>query len=129
MPPAISPSRPQRTVGTLWLLYGVARIAMASLLVVFSETPRLMAGALLTRVPNPFALMSIFELFYWIIIAWCIVCAILSFWAGANLPSASPSARRLAIIASFVSLPDLPFGLILGVYTLLVFYSHTTTGV
>jgi hypothetical protein len=63
---------------------------------------------------------------YWIIIAWCIVFAILSFRAGA------PPLRLLpgvwAIIASFVSLPDLLFGPVLGVYTLLVFHSRAATG-
>jgi hypothetical protein len=112
----------QGRLGTFWLLYGVLRIAMAAFLVVFSATMRLMAGALLTRVPDPFTWMAVFEMLYWIIIAWCVGCAILSFFAAGALLSGRSSARRLAILASFFSLPELPCGLILGVYTLLIFY-------
>ncbi len=107
----------------LWLTYGVLRIAMAAFLVIFSATARLMAGPLLSRVPNPFTLMSGFEALYWVIIAWCVGCAILSFFAAGAVLSRRPSAGRLAILASFVSLPEIPFGLVLGVYTLLVFFN------
>ena len=129
MPPATARSANERTLGALWLLYGVLRIVMAALLVVFSATARLMAGALLTRVPNPLTMMFLFEVLYWIIIAWCIACAILSFLAAGALTSGSHSAAGLAVIASFVSLPELPFGLILGVYTLLVFHQRAATAV
>jgi hypothetical protein len=129
MPPATARSANERTLGALWLLYGVLRIVMAALLVVFSATARLMAGALLTRVPNPLTMMFLFEVLYWIIIAWCIACAILSSLAAGALTSGSHSAPGLAVIASFVSLPELPFGLILGVYTLLVFHQRAATAV
>jgi hypothetical protein len=111
----------QGSLGTLWVIYGVLRIAVAAFLVVFSGTIRLMAGALLTRVPDPFAWMGAFEMLYWTIIAWCVVCAILSFMAAGALLSRRASARRLAILAAFVSLPEIPFGLVLGIYTLFVF--------
>lgn len=108
-----------RSLGMLWLLYGVLRAASAAFLVVFSGTFTLMAGAVLTRVPDPFAWMSAFHVVFWLVIAWCIACAILSFFAGAALLSEGGSARRIAIFASFVCLPEIPFGVILGVYTLL----------
>ena len=116
-----------RGFGTLWLLYGVLRIAMAAFLVVFSATARLMFGALLSRVPNPFTWMSLFMALYWIVIAWCIVCAILSFLAAGALLGRRHSAQRAGMIAALVSLPEIPFGLVLGVYTLLVIPSPLTS--
>jgi hypothetical protein len=109
-----------RNLGMLWLLYGVLRVVAAVFLVVYSSTATLMAGALMTRVPNPFAMMSEFHFFYLILIAYCIVCAILSFFAAGALVSGQASGRRFAVIAAFVCLPELPLGVILGVYTLLV---------
>jgi hypothetical protein len=116
-----------RGFGTLWLLYGVLRVAMAAFLVVFSATARLMFGALLSRVPNPFTWMSLFEVLYWTIIAWCIACAILSFLAAGALLGHRHSAQRTGMIAALVSLPEIPFGLVLGVYTLLVISSPLTS--
>lgn len=92
MSASASPFVNRRSRAALWSLYGVLRIAMAPLLVVFSATARLMAGALLTRVPNPLTMRALFEVVYWIIIAWGVVCAILSFWAAGALASGSHSA-------------------------------------
>lgn len=96
---------------------------MAVLLVVFSSTAHLMFGALLTRVPRPLPVMYSFELVYWIVIAWCVVCAILSVLAAGMLLVESRPAAKLARIAAFASLPDIPFGLVLGPYTLLRLHS------
>lgn len=109
-----------RNLGVLWFGYGILRIAMAVFLVVFSAIARLMFGALLVRVPHPLAWMAAFETVYWIIVAWCIVCAILSFVAARAL-SREGRPGRLANTAPFVSLPEIPFGLVLGLYTLFVF--------
>jgi hypothetical protein len=111
----------QQSLGTLWFLYGLLRIISVVFLVIFSGTMRLMFGALLTRVPHPLAWMAAFEAFYWIVIAWCIVCVILSFIAAGALFVETPSAGRAASIAALVCLPEIPFGLVLGVYTLMVF--------
>lgn len=119
----------QQTLGTLWFLYGILRIVMAVFLVVFSTTARLMFGALLVRVPYPLPWMTAFEVIYWIIIAWCIMCAILSFIAAGALFVESRSAGLLVNIAALVSLPEVPFGLVLGVYTLLVFQGNRTAEV
>jgi hypothetical protein len=105
--------------GGLWFVYGILRIVMAVLLVVFSGTARLMAGAVLTRVPHPLAWMSTFVAFYWLVIAWCVVCAILSFLAAGMLLVESRPAAKVATIVAYVSLPEIPFGLLLGTYTLL----------
>jgi hypothetical protein len=114
-----------RSLGMLWFLYGVLRAASAAFLFVFSGTFTLMAGALLTRVPDALAWMSAFHFLFWLLIAWCIACAILSFFAGAALLSGGGSARRIAVLASFVCLPELPLGVILGVYTLLRFWPRS----
>jgi len=92
---------------------------MAVLLVVFSSTAHLMFGALLTRVPRPLPVMYSFEAVYWIVIAWCVACAILSVLAAGMLFVESRPAAKVARIAAFVSLPEVPFGLVLGTYTLL----------
>jgi hypothetical protein len=113
-------------LGMLWLLYGVLRVVAAALLVVYSSTATLMAGALMTRVPNPFEMMSLFHFFYWILIAYCLVCAILSFLAAGALLSGRASARRLAVMAAFVCLPEVPLGVILGAYTLWILGPRTT---
>lgn len=110
-----------RSLGVLWFVYGVLRIAGAAFLVVFSATFTLMAGALLTRVAYPLAWMSAYHFFFWVVIAWCIACAILSFFAAGALMAGQGAARKLAVLASLVCLPELPFGVIIGVYTLLMF--------
>jgi uncharacterized membrane protein len=102
------------------------RIAMAVLLVVLSGTARLMFGALLVRVPHPLPWMTFFEVVYWIIIAWCVVCAILSVIAAGALFVESRAGDRLATLAALVCLPEVPFGLVLGVYTLLVFRGNSS---
>lgn len=108
-------------LGLLWLLYGVLRAAAAAFLVVFSATFTLMAGAVLTRVPNPFACMAIFHFLFWVVIAWCIACAILSFFAAGALFSRMSANRGVIVLASLVCLPEIPLGVVLGVYTLLIF--------
>lgn len=122
-----SPRIKQPTLGALWFLYGLMRITMAVLLVVLSGTARLMFGALLVRVPHPLPWMTFFEVVYWIIIAWCVLCAILSVIAAGALFVESRTAGRLATLAALVCLPEVPFGLVLGVYTLLVFRWNWST--
>lgn len=110
-------------LGGLWFIYGILRITMAVLLVVFSSDARLMFGALLTRVAHPLPIMDSFVALYWVVIAWCVVCAILSFIAAGMLMVESRPAGRVGVIAALVCLPEVPFGLVLGVYTLLRFRS------
>lgn len=106
-------------LGGWWFAYAIFRITMAVLLVVFSSTAHLMFGALLTRVPRPLPVMYTFEVIYWLVIAWSVACAILSVLAAGMLMVESRPAGKVARIAAFVSLPDIPFGLLLGTYTLL----------
>jgi hypothetical protein len=110
------------TLGILWALYGISRLIIALVLVVFSATATLMFGALLSRVPNPFALMSDFHLLYVCIIFWNIFSGIVALVAAADLLGRRASARKVAILAAFIALPVPFFGIILGVYTLFVLF-------
>ncbi len=109
-----------RFLGTCWVIYGVIRLGMALWLVVFSTTATLMFGALLTRVPDPFALMSEFHFIYFGIAAWSTVAGVLGILAGFALLAGQGFARPLALIAAFLSLSEIPLGLTLGAYTLIV---------
>ena len=108
-------------LGALWAIYGVSRLIIALVLALFSGTATLMFGALLSRVPNAFALMADFHLLYVCIIAWNILSGVVALVAAAGLLGRSGSARKLAILAAFLALPVPFFGIMLGVYTLIVF--------
>src|SRR5580704_5100222 len=89
-------------LGILWALYGISRLVIS-------------------LVPNPFALMADFHLLYVVMILWNIVSGITALVAAADLLARRRSARSVAILAGFIALPVLPFGIMLGVYTLFVF--------
>ncbi|GAC1666189.1 MAG: hypothetical protein NVS9B4_21850 [Candidatus Acidiferrum sp.] len=103
------------------MVYGIARIAMAIWLFVIMTTATLMFGALLGRVPNPSIWMSAFHFLYAIGIAWSAISGILGILAGAGLLNGQGSARKLAIMAAFLAVSEIPFGTMLGVYTLVIF--------
>ena len=110
------------TLGILWAIYGISRLIIALVLAFFSGTATLMFGALLSRVPNPFALMADFHLLYTCIIIWNILSGIVALVAAADLLARRRSARAMAILAAFVALPVPFFGIMLGIYTLLVLF-------
>ena len=89
-------------------------------LLAFTTTATLMFGALLTRVPNPFSLMADFHFLYLGVIIWSAVSGVVGILAGVALLSGQRAARPLAIAAALLSLSELPFGIALGVYTLVV---------
>jgi hypothetical protein len=101
-----------------WIVYGIARLIAAVWLATFTPIATVMFGALLTRVANPFSLMAAFHLFYlfWIILS--AAAGIFGLLAGIALLSGWSAARTLALIASVLSLSEIPIGLTLGVYTL-----------
>ena len=109
-----------RILGICWVMYGVIRLATAVWLALFSGTATLMFGALLNRVADPFSLMNIFHVVYALLVAISAVCGILGVIAGLALLSGSRSGRTLALIAAFLSLPSIPLGTTLGIYTLIV---------
>ncbi|MGA7921388.1 MAG: hypothetical protein WCA38_17145 [Candidatus Acidiferrales bacterium] len=107
-----------RTYGILWILYGILRLVAALLVFMYSPTLTLMWGALLSRVPNPFALMSLFHIFLIFAIILGIVAGIVCIIAGLSLLSDGPSARMLAYVAAFFGLTNGPLGIALGGFTL-----------
>ena len=109
-----------RILGLCWIVYGVLRLAVTFWLLTFTTTATLMFGALLTRVPDPFSLMSLFHFLYLGVIIWSAVSGVVGILAGVTLLSGQRSARPLAIAAALLSLSELPFGIALGVYTLVV---------
>lgn len=109
-----------RILGLCWIVYGVLRSAMTLWLLTFTTTATLMFGALLTRVPDPFSLMIVFHFLYLGVMIWSAVSGVVGILAGVTLLSGQRSARPLAIAAALLSLSELPFGIALGVYTLVV---------
>ena len=109
-----------KVLGACWIVYGVLRLAMTLWLIAFTTTATVMFGALLTRVPDPFSLMTVFHLVYLAIIIWSAACGVIGILAGVALLAGQRAARILAVVAALISLPELPFGVILGVYTLVV---------
>jgi hypothetical protein len=117
---AHSPGGNLRTLGAFWIVYGIVRLVMAVCLFIYSGTATLMFGALLNRVPDPFSLMTDFHVFYVGMIALSVICGVLGIVAGLALLAGSGSGRVLALAAAFFSLCEIPLGLTLGTYTLIV---------
>ena len=109
-----------RNVGILWVIYGLLRWVMALGIFMWSTTLTLMWGALLSRVPNPFALMDYFHLFIGFAIVLGIVAGIVSIVAGLALMSGGESSRKLGLVAAFFGLINGPLGIALGAYTLVL---------
>ena len=114
----LSDNRP--ILGVCWLVYGIFRLIMGICLVLFSGTATVMFGALLNRVPNPFALMGDFHIVYAGFVVLTCVCGILGLLAGLAVLANQRPARLLALLAAFLSVSELPFGTTLGIYTLIV---------
>ncbi len=108
-----------RTLGSFWTVYGVVRLIMVLCLLIYGRTATLMFGALLNRVPDPFALMGVFHFLYTFMIAWSAVCGLIGLVAGLALLGRQRSGRRLALIAAVLSVSDIPLGATLGIYTLI----------
>jgi len=109
------------SLGGLWLIYGLMRLGMAFILMIYSRVATLMFGALLINVPNPYPLMGLFHFVYVAAIVMTIAASIFSLLAGAALLAARSSARIVAITASLLSICEVPFGVTLGTYTLIRF--------
>jgi uncharacterized membrane protein len=116
-----NPTRNWKTLGTLWIVYGIVRLIIAILLVTYSGVATVMFGALLVRVPDALRLMSIFHFFYIVAIIIIILSGIFSVVAGLALLAARTSARTLSLTAGLLALADLPLGTTLRTYTLVLF--------
>ncbi|MGB2627567.1 MAG: hypothetical protein WAK20_12330 [Candidatus Acidiferrum sp.] len=111
----------RRIFGACWLVYGIFRIIIGICLVLFTGTATVMFGALLGRVPNPYALMADFHLIYGGLVILSFLCGLVGVLAGLALLANQPSARTLALVASLLSVSEIPFGTTLGIYTLIAF--------
>jgi hypothetical protein len=107
-----------KTLGFAWIVYGVLRLAVTVWLILFTTTATLMFGSLLTRVPDPFTLMTAFHIGYSVVIVWSGISAVLGIVAGLSMLASQKSARILVTAAALLALPELPFGIMLGVYTM-----------
>jgi hypothetical protein len=109
-----------RILGICWLIYGGIRLIAAMWLVSFSNTATVMFGALLSRVPDPFALMRDFHLIYTLVEVLSIISGVLGIFAGWALLAGQGFGRTLALVAAFLCLWQIPLGMTLGIYTLVV---------
>jgi hypothetical protein len=110
----------RQLLGVCWLVYGLFRLILGVCLVLFGGTATVMFGALLGRVPNPFALMGDFHIVYAGLVVLTVVCGIFGLLAGLALLANQGTARMLALVAAFLSVCEIPFGTTLGIYTLIV---------
>ena len=117
--PVYSPSN-SRTLGICWVVYGLIRLLVAVWLVGFNATATVMFGALLTRVPDPYSLMSAFHLLYLVTIVWSFAAGLLGIVAGLALIGGKAVGRSLGIVAAFFSISEIPLGVMIGTYTLVV---------
>jgi len=107
-----------KTLGLVWIIYGVFRLAVTVWLILFTTTATLMFGSLLTRVPDPYSLMTVFHILYSVVIVWSGISAVLGIVAGLAMLAGQSAPRILVIAAALLALPELPFGIMLGVYTM-----------
>jgi len=110
-----------RSLGICWILYGVWRLLLGAVLVLGAETATVMFGALLSRVADPYSLMTLFHVVYVGNILYSAFCGVLAILSGVTLSGHGRNARGIAVLTSLFSLPDLPLGIVLASYTLYVF--------
>jgi hypothetical protein len=125
-PIARNPNGHFRTLGSFGIVYGVIRLIMVLCLLIYGRTATLMFGALLSRVPDPFALMGVFHFLYMVLIALSAVCGLMGFIAGLALLGGQRTGRKLALIAAVLSVSDVPLGITLGIYTLVALLPSKT---
>ena len=107
-----------KTLGLVWIVYGVYRLAVTVWLIAFTTTATLMFGALLQRVPDPYSLMTGFHILYSVAILWSGISAVLGIVAGLAMLASQNVARAFVVAAALLALPELPFGVMIGVYTM-----------
>jgi hypothetical protein len=117
---AVKMSSHRQLLGICWIVYGILRVIAGIWLILFSGTSTIMFGALLTRVPNPFALMGDFHVFYAGLVVLSFACGLLGILAGLARLANQQTARMLSVVAAFLAVSEIPFGTTLGIYTLVV---------
>lgn len=112
-----------KTLGICWIFCGLYRVCMGVLALLLAPTATVMFGALLSRVPDPFTLMGTFHALYMGWIGLSFVCGALGILGGLAVTRKVRDGRTLLLAVSFFSLSDLPVGIALSVYTLIVLIS------
>jgi hypothetical protein len=112
-----------KTLGLAWIVYGAYRLAVTVWLIAFTTTATLMFGSLLTRVPDPYSLMTAFHIIYSVAIVWSGISAVLGILAGLAMLVSQSASRILVVVAALLALPELPFGVMIGAYTM----THTAS--
>jgi hypothetical protein len=116
-----------RMLGGCWIIYGVIRMIMVLCLLIYGRTATLMFGALLSRVPDPFALMNMFHFLYFVMTVLSVVCSLIGIVAGLALLGGHRSGRKVALVAAVLSISDIPLGTTLVIYTLIELLPIKTT--
>lgn len=93
---------------------------MALFLIVYSKVATVMFGILLSNVANPFFWMAVFHFVYIFAIVFTVLAGVFALLAGLALLAGTSSARPLSLTAAFLSLSEIPFGITLGTYTLVL---------
>ena len=106
-------------LGALWVVYGIIRFVAAAVMVVYSGTATVMFGALLNRVPDPMTLMNLFHIFYILAVVVAVLSGLFAVLAGLAMLAGKSAARGLGLVASLLSVSDLPLGTTLGTYTMI----------
>jgi hypothetical protein len=109
-----------KSLGICWIAYGFFRVCLGIAQILFAPTATVMFGALLNRVANPFTLMGIFHGFYVFVILLSLVCGVLGIAGGLAMQGNTKRGQRLLVAASFLSLSEMPLGIALGVYSLIL---------
>jgi hypothetical protein len=107
------------TLGGLWLVYGIIRFVVVAVMVVYSGTATVMFGTLLSRVPDPLALMNLFHVLYIAAVVVVALSGLFAILAGLALLAGKSAAKGLALVASLFAVSDLPLGTPLGTYTMI----------
>ena len=114
-----------RTLGGCWIAYGIFRLIVAVILALSSATATLMFGALLTRVADPYSLMSLFHVVYLCAILLSGAAGLAGIFAGLALLGGASSGRSLALMAAILSISGIPIGTTLGIFTLVALLPET----
>lgn len=117
---AVSANESTRALGACWIVYGILRLLGAALMMLMSGTATVMFGALLARVADPFSMMSVFHAVYIVLVVVAIAAGVTGILAGAALVAGGQQGRRLALVASLLSVSSLPLGTTLGIYTMIL---------
>jgi hypothetical protein len=116
--PRINDVVDQKGLGVLWVFYGILRLCVALWLATFTRVATVMFGVTLVSVRDSYSLMAAFHAFYLCAIILSALCGVIGLIAGLALISRQRWGPTLAVVAAFLSLSGVPFGLTLGIYTI-----------